>query len=215
MKTLSSAGIKGIFLVILATGFNISVEAQIAAKDLRKQAEQYHQLGQYQEAASVFEIYCPGKPKDAQAWFWWAECQFKSNDLEGALESLQHLENESKRTNPDVVLLLAKTMHQKHEFAAAVKYYKQFLALGLKDGQYQATINDVKRCAAGLKHNYISDDVLIENMGAAVNSKHDDFAPIESPNINSRIYFSSIRALRVVDEFADDGSLKASTQGLD
>ena len=187
MRKLFDAKFSVFIVFFYAMGFANPSAAQISAKNYRKQAIQYYELSQFRDAASIFASYCPTRPKDTQAWLWWAESQFESNDLEGAQRSLQHIEKESKRSHPDVLLLLAKTKHQQHEFAEAIKLYKRFLSLSSRDQKYQAAVNDVKRCATGLKYNYISDQVLVENMGAAVNSAYDDFAPIESPNFDARV----------------------------
>ncbi|MBK8502672.1 MAG: OmpA family protein [Saprospiraceae bacterium] len=129
--------------------------------------------------------------------------------------NLKHLEEETKKNDPGVNLLRAKAHHQLHQFASAIEYYKLFLASSVKDERYPDVVNEIKRCASGLKFNFISDDVLVENMGSEVNSRMDDFGPIESPNYSARVYFSSTRSLRIQDRFADDGSLMESVQGVD
>jgi outer membrane protein OmpA-like peptidoglycan-associated protein len=215
MKNSSSAH----FLVLVAFGLLIcsaaNLSGQTPGKNIRRQGEQYLDLGLPYKAAAAFELYCPSRPKDDQAWLWWAQSQYESNDLDGALQSLEHLAKGSKKADPEVILLMAKSLHQKHEFVEAIKHFKMYLAIAPKDQKYQEVVNDIKRCASGLKYNFISDEVLIENMGAAVNSEYDDFAPVESPNFTSRVYFSSIRALRVQDRFDDAGSLEESWQGID
>lgn len=184
-------------------------------RNIRKTAEQYMESRRYYEAADLLKTYCPTRPKDFEAWYWLAQSQYESNQCEGALQSLAHLQNESKRDDIETLLLMAKTYHQLHEFGEAIKYYKRFLALGSKDERFTAIVNEVKRCATGLRLDYISDDVLLENMGSIVNSRYDDFHPLESPNYPNRIYFSSSRSLRIQDRFAEDGQWMESVQGFD
>lgn len=184
-------------------------------RNLRKTAEQYIENNRYYEAADLLKSYCPTRPKDLEAWYWLAKSQFESNDCEAALQSLHHLEAESKKEDLEFLLLFGRTYHQLHEYAQAIEYYKRFLAVGSKDERFTSVVNEVKRCAAGLRLNYISDEVLVENMGSIVNSRYDDFCPLESPNYPNRIYFSSTRTLRIQDRFADDGQWLESVQGFD
>lgn len=184
-------------------------------RNLRKAAEQYIEAHRYHEAVAILEEYCPTRPKDYEAWFWWAEAQFETNQGDAALKNLQYLEKESKSENLEVILLRAKTHHQLHQFASAIEYYKRFLAKGTKDLRYSGVVNEIKRCATGLRYNFISDEVLVENMGSDVNSRFDDIAPVESPNFDARVYFSSTRALRIEDRFNDNGTLQESVQGYD
>jgi outer membrane protein OmpA-like peptidoglycan-associated protein len=206
---------KAIITLLIGVCIFISGSAWGQNRNLRKTAEQYMESFRFREARDILKTYCPTKPKDLEAWFWLAKAQFESNDCEEAIVNLQFLEEETKKDDPEVSLLRAKTHHQLHQFSQAIEYYKRFLASAVKDERYSEVVNDVKRCASGLKFSYISDDVLVENMGSEVNSRMDDFGPIESPNYTARVYFSSTRSLRIQDRFADDGSLLESVQGLD
>jgi len=185
------------------------------SKNVRKHAEQFMESGRFDQAAEMLSEYCLARPRDFEAWYWLAKSQFETNDLLGARESLDHLETENKREDSDVTLLIAQVLHQDQQFENAIKYYKRYLALEEKTNRYEEIAAEIKRCATGLRYNYLSDAVLIENMGMEVNSKYDDFAPVESHNFESRVYFSSIRALRIQDRFDDSGAFQQSVQGLD
>jgi outer membrane protein OmpA-like peptidoglycan-associated protein/tetratricopeptide (TPR) repeat protein len=184
-------------------------------RNSRKAAEQYLDSHRYQEAIEVLEAYCPTRPKDFEAWLWLARARFETNQCEEALRLLQMLEEEHRKGDIETTLLRARIHHQLHQFSEAIEYYKRFLANGIRDPRYAGVVNEVKRCATGLRYNFISDEVLVENMGSDVNSRFDDIAPVESPNYHARIYFSSTRALRIQDRFNEDGTLRESVQGYD
>ena len=112
--------------------------------------------------------------------------------------------------------MLGRSYHHKHLFKDAIRYYKQYLTQStVKNDRRQEVVNDIKRCAEGIRHEFASDRVFLENMGTSVNSQYDDFSPVASPNVDSRIYFTSNRNLKVTDHFSDAGALVGSTQSHD
>ena len=185
-------------------------------KNQRKLAFQHYENRQFIEAATILKSYCQNHPKDQEASYRLAVSLYNSNDLEGSIIQLQQVGQSGKKYQTEVVYLIARVHHHKHLFKDAIRYYKQYLAMvDDKNGHRQEVINDIKRCAEGLRHEYPSDRVFLENMGSNVNSPFDDFSPVASPNVDSRIYFTSNRNLKVADHFSDVGALVRSTQKHD
>ncbi len=185
-------------------------------KDLRREAFELFDLNRMFEAEPRLRLYCKNQPKDAEAQYRWAESLYQTNKLDQAITQLRSLKNTNKRYAAKATFLLARAHHHKHFFADAIKYYKEYLTLtDTRNTRRAQAVNDIKRCAQGLSYSLPSDQVFLENMGLNVNTTFDDFAPISSPNVESRIYFTSNRSMKVKDRFSDEGSLITSTQNYD
>ena len=185
-------------------------------KMLRKEAFRLYDLNRMYEAELKLAEYCRDHAKDGEAHYLWIRSLYATNKLDKVITQCRLLRTTSKRFASEATFMLARAHHQKHMFSAAIKFYKEFLKFGdSKIVESNAVINDIKRCAEGLRHSLPLDDVFLENMGGNVNSQFDDFAPIASPNVETRIYFTSNRSARVNDQFSDDGTLITSVQKYD
>ncbi len=199
----------GIVLLLLVS----PSQAQSQDKQLKKLALQKYSEGRYALAYPLLKQYCQSRPRDVDALYFLAYNSFHLNELDSTLKSIQQIRSISKRIEPRVILLAAKTYHHKHDFREAIRHYKTYLTF--RDVPHrQLVIDDIKRSAEGLKHRYNTDQVLIENMGDNVNSTFHDFAPVMSPNIEARVYFTSNRTLKISDQFSD-GTHQASIQQRD
>lgn len=212
MKILSSTCRQKWFGVILVMLLSQSVAGQ---KNLKRLGIQYYENQQFSEAVDILAEYCSSRPKDHSAWKMLAISQVGIGQASNALTSLNHLEEVIGRTDQESILLKAKAYHHIGDFDKAIQLYKQYLSLNSKSLPPATITNEIKRCAVGLKYNYLTSETLIENMGRTVNSKYDDIAPIESPNYDSKVYFSSVRALKVEDQFDDSGALINSIHKMD
>ncbi len=151
-----------------------------------------------------------------EANHYYAMTLYEVNRLTQAISILEPLTLPEGRDAGPMLLTLARCYHQDGSFLSAIRMYKRFLASGDHSlAQKRSVIDNIKRCAVGIRYDFKDPDILVENMGKEVNSFFDDFGPIESPNINDKIYFSTLRTMRVVDQFADNGELMGSVQTHD
>lgn len=182
----------------------------------RRQAMLHFQNGRYQEALPLFQDYCESRPRDVEANHYYAMTLYEVNRLPQAISILEPLTEPDGREAGPMLLTLARCYHQHGAFLPAIRMYKRFLASGdYTQAERRRVINDIKRCSVGIRYDFKDSDILVENMGKQVNSSFDDFGPIESPNIENKIYFSTLRNLRIADQFSDDGELMGSMQSHD
>ena len=161
---------------------------------LKEDAMKLYERGKYREALELLTRYDEqkaGEPDIAQAI---GIAAYQTNQLPKAKQYLSAIALNAKNPSPSVLLYLARTYHADLNFKEAIKNYKRFLSLtDDKNPERRRVVGDVKRCAAGMKIILQPDLALVENLGEAVNSRFDEFAPLQSATIDDRIYFSSAR----------------------
>ena len=201
-----------LLILISITGFSLWSQDRTD----RRQAILHFQKGQYQEALPLFQDYCESRPRDLEANHYYARTLYEVNQLTEAISILEPLTTPDGRDAGPMLLTLARCYHQDGSFLPAIRMYKRFLASGdYTQLERKKVIDDIKRCGVGIRYDFEDSDILVENMGKEVNSTLDDFGPIESPNIDNKIYFSTLRNMRVVDQFSDNGDLMGSMQAHD
>ncbi|MBX2816354.1 MAG: OmpA family protein [Saprospiraceae bacterium] len=180
-------------------------------RDLRRQAENFMNRGLYWDALSSLEEYVHQRPEDTDVLTLLAKARRQTNDYAGAIETYKQIIDASKKIDPEVSLSYAQVLHIHGDFKLAVQEYKGLLGiLDDKDPHRDHLITDIKRCAVGLRQSIPTQEAIIENMGAAINSRFDEIMPVESPNYSGRMYFSSGRHVQYVDDFDRQGNLKSS-----
>lgn len=170
-----------------------TVAAQSLGK-LKEDAMKFYERGKYREALELltrYEEQKSGDPDVAQAI---GIAAYNTNQLPKAKQYLSAIALNAKNPSPSVLLYLARTYHADLNFKEAIKNYKRFLSIAdEKHPERRRVVGDVQRCASGMKIILQPDLALVENLGEAVNSRFDEFAPIQSATIEDRIYFSSAR----------------------
>jgi len=183
MKTIFAA------LLVLAPFF-ARTDAQSPAK-LKADAEAYFQAGKYAQALDMYQQLQNLKPGNPETIKNIGIASYHTNNL---AQAKQFLSMAAEQSDPTALLYLAKTAHQQLDFKEAIRYYKLFLnAAKTEYPNRRAAIADIKRCATGLKISKQSELALVENIGDKINTPYDEFAPVQSPNYDDRLYFSSAR----------------------
>ncbi|MCB0553008.1 MAG: PD40 domain-containing protein [Phaeodactylibacter sp.] len=179
------------FLILIASAALSAAQGQSTKK---QEAKEFFAHQHYSDALSVLNSE-PGLVKtDQEAKFLFAICHYQLNHLNEAEAALQGLIRSEKAPYPECWLYLGKIYHAMHQFSKAADYYKDYLRQA-KPTQFsrQMVWDDIRRCANGMEWQYLQTEVVVENMGRAVNTEYDEFAPIVSPNFSNKLYFSSIR----------------------
>lgn len=190
-------------LICLLTGIAFQGDGQNIS-GLIREADKYFEHDKFRSALQYYKQ--GGNPetwkKDTKLRV--AICQYEVNEVDGAMVLLTDLIREGK-TEEDVFLYLARCYHHQHQFRSAVHYYKEYLRRNDKESPLRDWVKDeVLRCANGINLRYATELAYVENMGAAINSLHDDFTPVPSPNYSDRLYFTSAR------ENSEGGLMNAS-----
>ena len=161
---------------------------------LKEDGMKLYERGNYRQALELFSLYDEQKKDDFEVTQAIGIAAYHANLLPKAKQYLSIIALNAKNPDPSVFLYLARTFHEELNFKEAIKYYKRFLSvIDEKHPERRRVVGDVLRCASGLKIVAQTDLALVENLGKAVNSRFDEFAPVPSATIDDRIYFSSAR----------------------
>ncbi len=183
------------FLLILLTFF-LSITTMVAQPlgKLKEDGMKLFERGNYRQALELLTLYEEQKKDDLEVNQTIGIAAYHANQLAKAKQYLSPIALNAKNPNPSVLLYLARTFHEELNFKEAIKYYKRFLSVtDDKNPDRRRVVGDVLRCASGVKIVLQPDLALVENMGTALNSRFDEFAPLPSATIDDRVYFSSAR----------------------
>jgi outer membrane protein OmpA-like peptidoglycan-associated protein len=183
-----------IFLTIVLLFISPTIKAQSLTK-LKTDALALFNASKYRQAYDLLQQYQYQKSTDKDVIRALGISAFHANKMTVAKQMLLLLaDNTDKKVDPSVFLYLGKTLHEEQDFKGAVKAYKEYLRRAKDNDPLRKTIiSDVKRCAAGMKIVLQPELALVENLGENINSVHDEFAPLQSPNFEEKVYFSASR----------------------
>lgn len=181
--------------ILLAVLFFLSAMLSLTGQDTKKQeAKEYFFHQKYADALAVLSSARSMVRQDDEAKFLLAICHYQLNQLEPANLLFKELSRSNKSTYPECWLYLGKIHHAMHQFEKAATYYKDYLRRIKSNHPNRVMVWDaIQRCGNGIRLQYKNAGAVAENLGEGINSEHDEFAPILSPNFNSKLYFSSIR----------------------
>ena len=186
-----------IFRLVLL-GFCILPSLLFAQQDspakLKKQADTYFEKELYSKANFLYQKYQNVKSPDNLTQLRMAICAYETNDMNTSAKLLNQLLGQ-KQVDADTYLYSAKLLHSQNKFKEAAKRYKEYLGVAKSDDKNRKGVRDlIRSCAAGAKITLKNEAALVENLGQSINSSYDEYAPVQSPNYNSKIYFSSARS---------------------
>jgi outer membrane protein OmpA-like peptidoglycan-associated protein/tetratricopeptide (TPR) repeat protein len=183
--------------IVIAFCFALLITTHLKAQSLAKlrvDAMELFTAGKYRQALVLLKQCQQMKGDDWDVLRAMGISAYHANQLPLTKQMLNAVVENDRKADPSVYLYLGKTFHAEQDFKMAVKAYKEFLRRAKADDPNRRTVvADVKRCASGLKIILQPELGLVENLGENVNSLHDEFAPIQSPNFDEKVYFSSNR----------------------
>lgn len=179
-------------LIILLAGAGLC--AQPDARGYKKQADQFFNLGKYQEALQQYLLQQTYDPNDLDTRFKIGVCYYETSKLNDARRNFSELLDGGKYTDPQLYYYLGLCAHASNQFLDAIHYYKDYLRRIEDSNPRRAMVKDrIRRCAYGLRIQQAKSNIIVENLGKTVNSPGNDFRPIPSPSSSDKIYFSSAR----------------------
>ncbi|MDX1478073.1 MAG: OmpA family protein [Saprospiraceae bacterium] len=179
--------------VVLCMSGVTELHCQSAARMIRE-ADAYYEHGMYRAALQYYR-----QGGNVQTWekdtrLKVAICRYEVNDIDGAISLLQALVAEG-RTEPTVFFYLGRAYQHRALFDRAARQFKEFVRRADNDDPRRLWVKDeILRCATAANLKYGPQLAYVENLGTAVNTFFDEFAPVPSPNIMDRLYFTSARA---------------------
>ena len=190
--TMDALKIKLFFLLIFCICFNAN--AQNSANKIKDKANQYFEYQRYSEALQYFQRYNKLKSNDKDIRLKIGICHYFTNDVDVAIKYFSSLTDNVKKPDPVALFYLGCAHHAKHDFKEAIAYYKSFLKHGSSDDPNRKAVKDeIRRCGNAMRIVYQEKLAIVENLGEKVNTPYDEFAPVQSPNYEDKMYFSSAR----------------------
>jgi outer membrane protein OmpA-like peptidoglycan-associated protein/tetratricopeptide (TPR) repeat protein len=197
--------VKIVIAFCLAILITTHLKAQTFAK-VRSDAMELYAAGKYHQALVLLKQCQQLKGDDWEVLKAMGISAYHANQLPLTKTMLNAVIENDRKADPSVFLYLGKTLHAEQDFKMAVRAYKEFLRRAKpEDPNRRLVVADVKRCATGMKIMLQPELGLVENLGENVNSLHDEFAPIQSPNFDEKVYFSSARQDSEGGQRNDDG----------
>jgi outer membrane protein OmpA-like peptidoglycan-associated protein len=182
-------------LILLIFLFCIQKTAAQPLAKLKEEGLNFYERGKFGEAYDLLSRFEEKKTGDIAVETALGIAAFQLNKLNLAKQYLQAAAAASgKKIEPTISLGLARIAHAEMNFREAIKSYKKFLAYSdERNPERRRVIGDIQRCAAGMKIVLQPDLALVENLGESVNTRFDEFAPLQSPTFEERLYFSATR----------------------
>lgn len=181
----------------LVIGFLLLCSPSLGAQpksDLKEEAKAFIATEHYEDAIQTLERSRQLIRTDEESQFLIAVCYYQLNRLEEAQQLLVALTAAGKSPYPECWFYLGKIFHAKQQFDEAAAHYKLYLRTLRPDHPNRAmVIEEIRRCDNGLRLRFHDAQAIVENMGAKVNTKGDEFAPVLSPSRSTQLYFSAIR----------------------
>lgn len=178
----------GLFCTLTLTGYS---------QDNRKlvRAKEFYKYGKYEAANSLLESDRQLRLLHPEVALIIGLCKYHLNQLDEAELIFKQLLQLPKTSFREPLLYLGRIYHARHQFQEASRYYKSYLKT-LPDRHVHRTMvrASLQRCANGIEIKYREPLAFVENLGPKINTPYDDFGPVQSPNNNQRIYFSSNRS---------------------
>lgn len=164
------------------------------ATELKRRAKEFFVASRYEDALTTILNSRELSRTNEEGRFLLALCYFQLNKLNESLDILKTLTENDKTPYPECWFYLGKIYHARHQFMEAAAHYKIYLKSATADQSTRRLVADlIRRCANGQQLQYQPAKAFVETLGAQVNTKYDEFAPVISPNYEDRLYFSSIR----------------------
>ncbi|MBY5957943.1 tetratricopeptide repeat protein [Membranicola marinus] len=162
---------------------------QPTSTDLNR-ADALFEEGSWKEAITEYQSYLSRHPVNPQARLKLGRSLMEEDRIEEALEQFQKILADGDRNHPEEVYFRAgRACHQLGQFSEAEHYYRQF-AERSSMVDLQLVNYYMKQIGAARTAGNDAANSLVENAGHQVNSVHDEFHPVYSPNIGHRFYFT-------------------------
>jgi len=162
---------------------------------LRSAADKAFDAQRWEAALPLYEQFQEAQPGDLQVLTRLGICHFELGRGEKSAEYLAYVFNRTpEKGSPELYYAYARTLHHRADFQKAAQVYKQFLRVAPSGHPLRARVrDDLRRCLSGESARANEAVALLENLGDAVNTAGDEFAPLPSVQRPGRVYYSAAR----------------------
>ncbi|MBK7637821.1 MAG: PD40 domain-containing protein [Saprospiraceae bacterium] len=193
--------------IIITSVFTLVFQLGFAQSDHKQQALLYFEAGRYYDAIKEFDAYKKTE-KDPQLLIKRGLCHLNTNNPDGCIKDMVAAEK-LKSLDDKRYKYIAMCYIAKYEYTEAAKFFKTYLnTLNSSSPEWNEIILKIKKCGYAANYKYRHQNAYVENLGSDVNTRFDEFGPVQSPTRPERYYFSSARegttgGLRNVDGLSD------------
>lgn len=164
-----------------------------AQKSLIKIADAYFDAEKYAEAATIYESQEKKVAKDTRLLIRRGIAHYYSNNPDGCIRDMEAA-RQLKTRDVRIYRYAGLSYFVKGQYATASEFLKAYLSrIKTSHKDFDHTVIQIRRCGMAMKLKYDNPIAFVLNAGSEINSVFDDFAPVQSPTRQNRIYFSSAR----------------------
>ncbi len=197
--------------ILLLLSFFLTVQCIATAQKTtaRDQAMQLFDAKLYHKTLPILLEYQKDKPKDIDIKYPIGVCLLQMGQAARGQQYLEAFLSNTKYKNDEALWYLARCFHHQAKYEEAVKYYKMYLGkVSDSDPKRASAKGDIQRCMRGLKMQYAEQRAYVDNLGEAVNTELDEYAPVVAQNGNDDVlFFSAQRPENLGGARAPDGKL--------
>ena len=186
-----------LFFTILFIGSATGLSAQ------KKQADKFFEQREYGKALKMYNLY-DKIDKRKNTLMRRAICHYHENNMRKCIKDLSNAHGQGYN-RPDFYKYMSMALHDSEEFEDAAIFYKRYLnKLDRDNPERLKVIHTIKQCGYARNARYKPQLGYVENVGTFINTKGDELTPIESPNYNNKLYFTSQRKGYDIEDVEND-----------
>ena len=165
-----------------------------STRNYKKEGENALKSHDYAQARALFLQAQKEDPKDFGIKYKIGESSYWIDSLDFSIKYFKYCLTNSTKTTDEAYWYLARCYHAKANYSFAMQYYKLFLgSLDAKDGRRQLVKTEILHCLTANRATNLKQYDIVNNLGAGVNTRYDEFAPALNPLEEAALYFSSSR----------------------
>ncbi len=150
--------------------------------------------GRYEEACSLLQQCAAAKPKDVHLRQMLNECLYLAGKPEEAVAGFRQMKSDFKKLPVSYWLYLGRALQLLEQFEEAAQAYKDFLRHAEASHPQRArTLDDLLRCATGIRLQGQPNRLFVQNIGSVLNSSGDELRPLLHPHNDRLLFFSAAR----------------------
>ncbi|MCB9195558.1 MAG: PD40 domain-containing protein [Flavobacteriales bacterium] len=147
----------------------------------------------YRGALNIYREVLVIDESNALAHYGVAECQYALKNFDAALEHIEDAYKDDPKVDKDVLYTYGMILHQLGRIDEAKEYYQKFRAT-IAESKTKLEDYDIdifiSQCDFAKAHAEPNPDIIITNLGSAVNSGYPEFAPVLSLDGKTLVFTS-------------------------
>ena len=178
-----------VVVLILGIGTTFSFAQAQNEKKALKNAERHLGFDEYKQAIPYLKEAVKANPRNALSQYLLGKCEFITYEKTMAKKRFETAFKLNKDVDPELSYYYAKSLHYTLDFDPAMEQYKRALTkVREKDPRFREIQMAISHCKYGKGAVADPKDVVIENVGAPINTVYSEHSPIIDADENVLIY---------------------------